>query len=282
VSIPVVGDDLDEFDETFGIDLGAELNATISRARAQATIVDNDPPPSLSISDFSIQEGNAGTTNANLTLSLSKPSGKSISLQYTTANGSAVAGSDYIAANGSLTFAPGETQKVASIQVIGDTIFESSETFVVNISNALNVTVSDAQVEVTIVNDEPLTLVLEEAGPVPTQVAAFESVLFVRDPFRVPRISNWYNFGTDTNTRVIVFLANLQLGAGDSPSFVVNLVDSNNQTFDVPAEDVRAMGSTVFTQLIFRLPDNLASDTVQLKIKAHGQTSNTGTFRIAQ
>ncbi|HZN08702.1 MAG TPA: FG-GAP-like repeat-containing protein [Pyrinomonadaceae bacterium] len=282
VTVPVIGDELDEFDETFGIDLSGELNATISRARAQATIVDNDPPPDLLISDLAIDEGNAGMKSANVTLTLSKPSGKSISLQYTTADGTAKAGSDYVFANGSLVFAPGETQKVASIQIIGDAIFEPSETFVVNITNALNVTVADAQVEVTIVNDEPLTLVLEEGAAVPTQVAAFESVLFVRDPFRVPRISDWYDFGADTNTRVIVFLANLQLGAGDSPAFVVNLVDSSNQNFDVAAEDVRAVANTIFTQVIFRLPNNLASGTVQIKIKAHGQTSNTGTFRITQ
>ena len=282
VTVPITGDELDEFDETLGIDLSGELNATIGRARAQATIVDNDPPPNLVVSDLSIAEGNSGTKSANVTLSLSKPSGKSISLQYTTADGTAKAGSDYVSANGSLVFAPGETQKVAAIQVTGDTIFEASETFVVNITNALNVTVDDAQVEVTIVNDEPLTLVLEEGGPVPTQVAAFESVLFVRDPFRVPRISDWFDFGNDKNTRVIVFLASLQLAAGDSPSFVVNLVGSNSQSFDVPAEDVRVSANTIFTQVIFRLPDNLASGTVQIKIKAHGQTSNTGTFRIAQ
>ena len=282
VTVPITGDELDEFDETFGIDLSGELNATIGRARAQATIVDNDPSPNLVVGDLSIVEGNSGTKSANVTLSLSKPSGKSISLQYTTADGTARAGSDYVAANGSLVFAPGETQKVAAIQVTGDTIFEPSETFFVNISNAFNVTVNDAQVEVTIVNDEPLALVLEEAGPVPTQVAAFESVLFVRDPFRVPRISDWFDFGPDKNTRVIVFLANLQLGPGDSPSFVVNLVDSNNQSFDVAAEDVRVLANPIFTQVIFRLPDNMASGTVQIKIKAHGQTSNTGTFRIAQ
>jgi uncharacterized protein (TIGR03437 family) len=59
----------------------------------------------------------------------------------------------------------------------------------------------------------------------------------------------------------------------------VNLVDANNQSFDVPAEDVRG-GNFAFTQVKFRLPDNLEAGTCMVTIKAHGQVSNTGTIRI--
>jgi len=78
-----------------------------------------------------------------------------------------------------------------------------------------------------------------------------------------------------------VFVRNLVLAQGELPSSVlVNLVDANNQTFDVPAESLRQMSNTDLVQLVFALPNNLAAGTCDLKIKAHGQASNTGTIRI--
>jgi uncharacterized protein (TIGR03437 family) len=60
----------------------------------------------------------------------------------------------------------------------------------------------------------------------------------------------------------------------------VTLVDANGQTFNVPAEDVRAVPATSFSQVVFRLPDNLATGVCSVTINLHGQTSNTGTIRI--
>ena len=80
----------------------------------------------------------------------------------------------------------------------------------------------------------------------------------------------------------MIFAANLTLNQGELPSSViVKLVDGNNQSHDVPAEDVRALRNTAFTQVVFRLPDSLASGVCHVSIKAQGRTSNTGTIRIA-
>jgi len=66
------------------------------------------------------------------------------------------------------------------------------------------------------------------------------------------------NQASDRNTRVILFIKNLQLGAGETASsVVVNLIDMNNQSYDVPAEDVRLIPNSNFTQVIFRLPNSL-------------------------
>src|SRR6185369_2386456 len=82
-----------------------------------------------------------------------------------------------------------------------------------------------------------LQLLLDESGPAPNQVAAVDSVLFVRDPF--PVVSSLTQ-SSDRNTRVMIFVATLQLAQGEPASAVeVNLVASNNQTYDVAAEDVR-------------------------------------------
>jgi hypothetical protein len=124
----------------------------------------------------------------------------------------------------------------------------------------------------------PPQLILDESGPDANQAAALESLLFVRDPFKVQSIADWLDLGSDRNTRVIVFAANLQLNPGET--VVVNLIDSGGHPYDVTAEVVQPLPNTSFTQVTFRLPDNLAAGTCLVTLKAHGQTSNTGTIRI--
>ena len=127
----------------------------------------------------------------------------------------------------------------------------------------------------------PTQLLLDTAGPAVDQVAALDSILFLRDPFPVVNGADLLNLGSDRNTRVIIFVTNLQLAPGDTPSaVVVNLIDSNNQTHDIPAEDVRSIPNSNFTQVIFRLADNLPAGTCIIKVRAHGQVSNAGTLRI--
>lgn len=78
----------------------------------------------------------------------------------------------------------------------------------------------------------------------------------------------------------MIFAANLQLGQGEPlSSIVINLIDSNSQRYDIPA-DVRPVPNFAFTQVIFRVPNNLPAGTCTIKIKAHGQVSNPGTLSI--
>jgi hypothetical protein len=72
-----------------------------------------------------------------------------------------------------------------------------------------------------------------------------------------------------------VFVSNLFPG---ETSVIVHLVDSNNQIYDIPAEAVRPVST--FTQVTFRLPNNLAVGTCIITIKAHALVSNAGTIRI--
>jgi N-acetylneuraminic acid mutarotase len=124
---------------------------------------------------------------------------------------------------------------------------------------------------------ESIFLLSETSNP--NQAAALDSLLFLRDPFPVINASNFFNQASDRNTRVILFAFNLGLLPAEPPSsVVVNLVDSNNQTFDIPAQDVRFMSN--FVQVTFRLPDNVAVGTCVVKIKAHNKVSNVGTIRI--
>lgn len=110
--------------------------------------------PGLSITDVSVTEGNSGSVSANFDVTLSAPSANTVTVNFATANGSALAGSDYTGGSGVVTFAPGETSKTVSVQVLGDIAVEPNETFSVVLSGATNATISDATGIGTIVNDD--------------------------------------------------------------------------------------------------------------------------------
>src|SRR5262249_19388651 len=112
------------------------------------------PLPSISIANTSLAEGNTGAQTATFTVSLSAASSNTVTLQYATADGTATAGSDYSATSGTLTFAPGETQKTIAVLVNGDTVQEADETFFVNLSNPTNAIVGTGQGTGTIQNDD--------------------------------------------------------------------------------------------------------------------------------
>jgi hypothetical protein len=127
----------------------------------------------------------------------------------------------------------------------------------------------------------PFQLLLEELPPISNLVSALDSMLLMRDPFPVSNGSNLLSQTSDRNTRVLIFLSNFQLQPGETAaSVVVNLVASDNQIFDIAAEDVRPLPNSSFTQVAFRLPSGLAAGTVTVTVKARGQVSNSAIIRI--
>jgi hypothetical protein len=127
---------------------------------------------------------------------------------------------------------------------------------------------------------QQLDLALEESEPPTTQAAALDTVLLMRDPFPVVNPANLLTF-EDRNTRVLVFVKNVQLAAGETASVVtVHLVGANGQSYDVPAEGLFSLSGFEFSQLTFRLPDTLAPGACTIEVRVHGQVSNLGTIRI--
>ncbi len=113
--------------------------------------------PTLSIDDVSVSEGNAGSVTATFTVSLSRAVLQTVTVDFATADSSAlVADGDYLAASGSVTFAPGQTSRPVNVTVQGDLKFEPNETFVVNLTNPQNADLFDAQGVGTILNDDPV------------------------------------------------------------------------------------------------------------------------------
>ncbi len=154
VTVTVNGDLLDEANETFFVNLTSPTNATFLDNQGLGTITDDDGTPALSINDATVTEGNSGSINAIFTVTLAPTSGQTVTVQYATADGTAVASSDYTQVGNTLTFAPGESTKTIAVQVRGDTAIESNETFLVNLSNATNAALADGQGLGTITNDD--------------------------------------------------------------------------------------------------------------------------------
>ncbi|WP_277601974.1 putative Ig domain-containing protein [Altererythrobacter sp. BO-6] len=158
-TVQINGDSLNEASETFFVNVTNVTNATVVDAQGVGTITNDDPLPSLSINDVTVAEGNAGTVNAVFTVTLSAASGQTVTVNYATADGTATQPGDYTAANGTVTFAPGQTVRTLGVPVVGENLPEANETFLVNLSGATNATIADNQGVGTITNDDvPVTV----------------------------------------------------------------------------------------------------------------------------
>ena len=167
IVVPIIGDQLDEFDETFNVVLSNPVGATIDGGPAVGTILDDDPAPLVSITDVSVPEGNAGgLTSAQFVLTLSAPSAKSPCVQASTSDGTATAGSDYVPFGPSLMnpaafifFNAGATSATVTVNVIPDYDIEPNETFFVNLvpclNDVANISVLRPRATGTILNDDP-------------------------------------------------------------------------------------------------------------------------------
>lgn len=130
IAVQVLGDRLDEFDETFTVVLANAAGAAVARGIATGTIVDDDPPPSLHLGDARILEGDAGVRLATFAFQLSAASAKPIALHYFTQEGTATAHVDFLPGAGIVQFAPGATRATVSVAVNGDVLPERNEAFV--------------------------------------------------------------------------------------------------------------------------------------------------------
>ena len=136
VSVAVNADNLTEAAESFALQLSNPSIGTLTTATGTATV--QDAPPAISVADVQVTEPSTGTTQAVFTVSLSQASTQTVTVNYATADGTALAGSDYTAASGTLTFAPGETSKTVSVAIKADQVVEAAEMFALNLTGATN------------------------------------------------------------------------------------------------------------------------------------------------
>ena len=158
-TVTVNGDTLNEASETFFANVTNVVNAVVIDGQGVGTITNDDPLPAISTSDVSIVEGNSGSSNAIVTVTLDTASGQTVTVNYATANGSATQPSDYGAVSGTLTFTPGQTSRTIAIPVVGDTVPETNEAFSLGLFSAVNATIAIPTAFIAITNDDvPVTL----------------------------------------------------------------------------------------------------------------------------
>jgi len=279
ISFLVDGDAVFEDDETFTVSLSNPSNVTIDRGTATITIQNDDPLPGISINDVTLVENNSGPRTFHFFVRLSNASSKQVSVQYSTADGTAKAGSDYSAISGTLTFQPGQTTSIATVPVFADPVVEPDENFFVNLTNPTGATLVDAQAVGTIQNDDLAPVLLLEENS--QRAAALEVTSLLRDPFPLVRA---LNYGSDLRTRISLFALNLTLLPVENSSAVtVSAEDDTGFVHSLQVEFVGvAQGEPTLSQIVVRLPENVGNSTeLKLKVTLRGQTSNVGIIRIA-
>ena len=170
-TVPIVDDARDEPNETFEAWLSDPTGGAVigSPQWAMVTIVDNDPPPAVRFSLAGTAASEAVTASA-VDVVLSAPSEKTVTVKYATANGTAVAGSDYVRTAGTLTFAPGETSKTIPVQIVNDTVGEQTQAFSIALSGPVNAVLgSPAKFAYTILDDDPAPPIVAADGEQPAR-----------------------------------------------------------------------------------------------------------------
>ena len=155
--VTINGDTTVEPNETFNVTVSGVSGATVFDGSAIGTITNDDSAnqPSLSIADVSVLEGALGTKKMTFTVRLSAAASTPVTYNIATANGTATAGSDYVAASLSGQSIPaGTLNKTFVVTINGDRVQEPDETFTVNVSGVSGATVSDGSAVGTIKNDD--------------------------------------------------------------------------------------------------------------------------------
>jgi hypothetical protein len=163
VVVDVTPDLLNEADEYFQVLLSNAVNAGVADGLAVGTIQNDDALPGLSVNDVEVAEGTGGETYATFTVTLSAASGRTVRVKYATADGTALAGEDYVALPlTELIFAPGgPLAQQVQVSIVTDDLDEPDEAFYLNLSEEENATLTDPQGAGTILDDDEPSAVVE-------------------------------------------------------------------------------------------------------------------------
>ena len=153
VTVEVCADSDVEPTETFIVSLSSVNLANPVDTQATIEIQDDDEVPTATINNVVILEPASGSSGvAQFTVSLDQVSGETVSLDYQTVDGTAVAGSDYEAASGTVQIPPGNPAGTIQVTVLSDAEVEEDETFTVEFSNPVGIALGTASAQATIVD----------------------------------------------------------------------------------------------------------------------------------
>jgi uncharacterized protein YhjY with autotransporter beta-barrel domain len=162
ISVPVLGDTVPEGDETFRVVLFNLAGVTSPDPTGVATIVDDDAVE-VTVGPVEVTEGDTGTTGAAFSVTV-PPLSAPLDLHYATADGTAVAGEDYEAGEGDLSFTPaGPTTQTVTVPVLGDTRVEPDEDFRLVVSGPPFAVTGDVEGVATILDDDVSRVSIDDA-----------------------------------------------------------------------------------------------------------------------
>jgi chitinase len=152
VDVPIIGNKTQTSTLLFTLGLSNPTNAVVTR-NGQGSILNDDPSTAmrLTIGDVRIARSDSGTRTAVFAVTLSKPATQQVTVNFATANGTAIAGTDYLAVSGTLTFAVGQTTQFVMVTIKGTTGAAPTRAFTVKLKNVVHATLTRAKGTGTII-----------------------------------------------------------------------------------------------------------------------------------
>ena len=265
ISVAIVGDAIDELNEDFTVTIdnvqAGELSSDINITDDTGTglIIDDDAPPNITIDDPSVAEVNApGTSTLTFTVELDAVSANTVTVDYATADGTAVVGDDYVSSTGTITFDPGETSQTVEVTVNGDNLVELNETVLVNLSTPVNGVITDSQGVGTITNDDATVITVDNVsqgeGITPmvftvsiTNPASEDLVVSVQTADVVDEAEAGSDYTALAPTTTVTFLAGTTTSQTVNVSITDDLLLEDDETFEVnlSESDYNGLASSV-------------------------------------
>ncbi len=180
-------DGTDSVDRNFSLALSDPVNAVLAGGEktltATGVVLDDDGSTfdrGLFVSDPVIQEGETGSKQAVFELRLSEAASSDITLSYRTVNGSAKAGQDYVARDGTVTILAGDTTAHVAVTVKGDAVVEGDETFSLVVTPTADIAngAADSVGVATILDDDPVTASTPVVSIIGGQAVEGDDVVF--------------------------------------------------------------------------------------------------------
>ncbi|PWT81241.1 MAG: hypothetical protein C5B44_04105 [Acidobacteria bacterium] len=273
-TVSILDDSVIETDETIVVRLSGAAGGIVlgEPSVAAIKIVDDEPPPSLRISDVTTHEGDSGQFPAQFKVSLSAPTQRGVSVVLTTQPGTATSNVDFVGGSIVVNFAPGQTELLVSTYTIGDFAVEGTEEYFINLSSPVNATIADGQGVVTIIDDDAFLILTEENSQ---RAAALDSVQLMRDSLPV---NTDLNFSSDHTTRVAFFVIGLRLNWGEPASAIVATAeDSHGNVWPLTVESANDVSTGLWLeQVVVKLNNQItAAGDYKIKFTLHGTSSNT-------
>ena len=308
--VSITDDDTVEGDETVALTLSDPVNANLgSQSTATLTIVENDLPElEFSSATYSVAEDVAGGT-VTITVLLSPASLGTVAVHYATSDGTAEAGSDYTAASGTLTFAPGQTSKTFTVSITNDDADEASETIVLTLSSPSNAVLGDPDTATLTITDDDLAEVSFSSATysVAENVASGTATITVTLSI-VPADTVEVHYATSDGTAeagsdYVAASGTLTFAAGEtSKTFAITIVNDDtieaNETIGLALSDPvgAALGSpntatltivdndfpeVAFSEATYSVAENVSSGTVTITVTLSATPAQTVTVQYA-